>query len=97
MGNSTESAPATVGLPAPTASGTDGEKVVSGENKQLDSASTRDGDTNTDLEDVSEHLPTWKMAIVTLALCLAIFCMALVRRGRITPNLYEDQADPMEL
>lgn len=31
-----------------------------------------------DSQDESEYLPPWKMALVTFALCLAIFCMALV-------------------
>jgi hypothetical protein len=78
MGDSTESVAKAADLPKSTTSISNGEKSVPMGHEPQDSASASEGEPGRDVEDTSEYLPTWKMAIVTFALCLGVFCTSLV-------------------
>lgn len=63
------------GLPSAAASVHDAEKQPEVNEKRNSKAS------NSEDDDDFEYPTSWKLAIITLALCLSVFCMALVSPG----------------
>lgn len=67
-------------LEPPTAEEKEVEKVPVEEQAAERKSSSSEAGNENDEEDNFEYPKAWKLAIITLALCLSVFCMALVRR-----------------
>jgi hypothetical protein len=75
----------------PSAAASVHEKTTEGKEPEVNEKHNSKA-SNNDEEDDFEYPTKWKLAIITLALCLSVFCMALVG-PIVTSSLLIDKAD----
>lgn len=68
------------------------EAKVQPDDKAAEQKSTASASDDDDDDDDFEYPKAWRLAVITLALCLSVFCMALVRRSLVVSVSHTDNS-----